>query len=128
MIKERGSHLPFPLPEKLDRNDLKLRSIQQMKNFPEFDIIIDTIGELHYTEDSEDNIYNFLIAIISKLTPGGKAFINSPLLGSFGENRNIEDDADRPMTRMLREQGYKLQQKFASCPDLPTGRQVRFTQ
>jgi hypothetical protein len=41
----------------LHKNDLKWRSIEELSDFPEFDLIIDTFGELYYkTEQYLNNV------------------------------------------------------------------------
>ncbi|MFA6423842.1 MAG: hypothetical protein WCV83_00845 [Candidatus Magasanikbacteria bacterium] len=66
---------------KLHQNDLKWRSVLELSDFPEFDLIIDTMGEglwgvgLEEFEESKGKIENYLNAVAKKLLPGGHASI-----------------------------------------------------
>jgi len=75
----------FSKLKKLHPNDLKWRSVRQMSDSEEFDLIIDTWGEQFYTaEDSGNAIKDleaYLLAVIKKLKPGGMASIAPVNLG-----------------------------------------------
>lgn len=58
---------------RLDKDDLRWRSILQLRDFPEFDLILDTWGEFYYTDDK--NKQKYLDAVIKKLLPNGFACI-----------------------------------------------------
>lgn len=58
--------------KKINVQDLKWRSIEQLTNYPEFDLIIDTWGEALYTET---DFKKYLMAVIAKLQPNGLASI-----------------------------------------------------
>lgn len=68
---------------KLNPNDLKWRSILQLTDFEEFDLIIDTLGEFLYSVESksknlaeaQESAINYLTVVIRKLKPGGMASI-----------------------------------------------------
>jgi hypothetical protein len=60
------------ISNKLHLHDLKWRSILQLSEFPEFDFIIDTVGEYFYAEYIRER---YLRAVIAKLLPGGMASI-----------------------------------------------------
>lgn len=60
------------LPKKLKKQDLKWRSISELRDFQEFDLIIDTIGEAEYRKDLFNEYFDHVAA---KLLPGGEAFI-----------------------------------------------------
>lgn len=66
---------------KMHPDDLKWRSILELSDFEEFDLIIDTFGELGYalwgkeTEEAISILKRYLMAVIRKLNPGGFASI-----------------------------------------------------
>ena len=78
------SHFTLPKGVEIDpephRDDLKWRSILQLHDFPEFDLIVDTAGEFAYSVNDNDKIYdtieNYLTAVIHKLVSGGYASIS----------------------------------------------------
>lgn len=65
--------------KKLNPNDAKWASILEMRNFPEFDLIIDTCGEMLYSGKGffphESYSSDVLKAAICKLLPGGSFFV-----------------------------------------------------
>jgi len=87
---------------KLGKNDLKWRSIQELSDYPEFNLIIDTYGEAYYrpffnmtkTNLSEmhtfpDEFYKHLEQVIKKLLPGGYATITPLRLLTSKIDRSI---------------------------------------
>jgi SAM-dependent methyltransferase len=68
---------------RLHPDDLKWRSILELSDFPEFDLIIDTFGEFSYmidwrqdnTEEALKKTIQYIIAVIKKLKKGGIASI-----------------------------------------------------
>lgn len=75
---ELQEYLATSLSDKLDPRDAKWRSILQMQSDkPEFDMIVDTCGELLYSEDeNRSEIFEMtFMACITKLNPGGKLYI-----------------------------------------------------
>lgn len=75
---ELQKYLTGVLSETLDPRDGKWRSILQMQSDkPEFDMIIDTCGELLYSDDeNRPEIFEMTFeACIVKLNPGGKLYI-----------------------------------------------------
>lgn len=75
---------------RLHRDDLICQSIEQMRNYPEFDLIFSIYGELHYgpkshpLEECDSNkLKNKLDALIRKLNPGGLGIV-SPILDHKG--------------------------------------------
>ncbi len=92
LIEITGStHIEEPLSQKLHPNDLKWRSILQLRDYPEFDLIIDTFGEYNYSVKNETDSKKYLQAVASKLKgPGSRASI---LLGSKS-NDNLEEIKD----------------------------------
>lgn len=81
-------------------NDGKWRSILEMTDYPEFDLIIDTYGELFYTDDVSyfkcdfsGNFYKVCCAALKKLYPGGRLFVAS--LKSEGQKRFIDSNRER---------------------------------
>lgn len=65
---------------KLDKNDLKWRSILELHDFPEFDLMVDTVGESMYSlfarEDATtDDVEKYFNAVAAKLMPGGHASV-----------------------------------------------------
>lgn len=90
----------FEMSARLHKDDLKWRSILQLSDYPEFDLIVDTFGEFEYANiekyevyfreakykkgDRENDAYGkehggkveqYLNAVVNKLLPGGKASI-----------------------------------------------------
>ena len=64
----------------LNPNDAKWRSILEMEDYPEFDLIIDSSGEMLYSgkvvPDWPDSyLGKVLVAAIRKLNPGGRFYI-----------------------------------------------------
>lgn len=59
------------------KDDLKWRTVTELRNFPEFDLIIDTIGEYEYNANNLGKEYEerYFNAIVAKLLPGGKASV-----------------------------------------------------
>ncbi len=65
---------------KLNKNDLKWRSVLELHDFPEFDLMIDTAGEALYSLSFKkgatlDDAAKYFNAVASKLLPGGHASI-----------------------------------------------------
>ncbi|HEV7702132.1 MAG TPA: hypothetical protein VGO63_01655 [Candidatus Paceibacterota bacterium] len=85
--------------EKLNPRDLKWRSIKQLSNCEEFDLIIDTYGEYYYdvyekhrnstSQEKAKAFENYLTIISSKLKPNGIASIKG---GYHGYEEEISDD------------------------------------
>jgi len=73
---------PKPSPS-LQPDDLRWRSILELSDYPEFDLIIDTFGEQLYSTHPEGNFAKisveifeaYIRAVIKKLLPGGRAFL-----------------------------------------------------
>lgn len=95
----------------LHKHDLKWRSVEELRDFPEFDFIIDTFGEKNYTWTDK---MEHLKTIVSKLKPGGMASIiplgefgEDPqvvlekIKQVFGENPQVEVVAERGCTRLI---------------------------
>jgi hypothetical protein len=86
---------------KLHNNDLKWRSIQELSDFPEFGLIIDTYGELYYrlikgTSDYYNNLDSFppdwfkhIEQVIKKLLPGGYATLFPFGINNQKVNRDV---------------------------------------
>lgn len=72
---------------KLHKNDLKWRSVRQLSDFEEFDLILDTLGEFLYGTEYKPEKESYIMAVIKKLKPGGMA---SLLLPDF--NTSEEDE------------------------------------
>jgi len=75
---ELQKYLAESLSNQIDPRDAKWRSILQMQSDkPEFDMIIDTCGELLYAFDEQrPDIFELTFtACIAKLNPGGKLYI-----------------------------------------------------
>ncbi len=103
------------LPEEdrqLHPNDLKWRSVLQLSDFEEFDLIVDTFGELNYTTEpieynssmAEARITEYLTAVIKKLKPGGLASI-APF-GAF--SFPLRKDAGHLFSVLEKELGVKI--------------------
>jgi hypothetical protein len=89
---------------KLHKNDLKWRSIQELSDYPEFGLIIDTYGEAFYrtTEHirlNEEEIglgvdllkefYKHIEQIVKKLLPGGYATLYPVDFANEGERESV---------------------------------------
>lgn len=57
----------------LHPNDLKWRSVQQLTNYPEYDLILDTYGEATYGPQNEKEVLDYIYSVISKINFGGVA-------------------------------------------------------
>ncbi len=80
--------------ERLHPNDLKWRSVLELSDFPEFDLIVDTMGEFAYgvrdikdydayMENNPEKAIEYITALIKKLKPGGFASIATAFYVSF---------------------------------------------
>jgi SAM-dependent methyltransferase len=70
--------MPVRFEKNLHPDDLKMQSILQMHDFPEFDIILDTFGEAHYTGHEGKRWQKYLAyleAVVAKLAFSGCASI-----------------------------------------------------
>ncbi len=76
--------IPFEIDKNNHPDDLKWRSVSQLSDYPEFDLIIDTYGENLYDHAGDDleesafkesKCFKYLEYVISKLKPGGMASI-----------------------------------------------------
>ena len=90
---------------KLHKNDLKWRSIQELSDYPEFGLIIDTYGEAFYrvfdkadwsddekiylNQDHQTEFYRHIEQIIKKLLPGGYATLYPVDFAKEGENESV---------------------------------------
>lgn len=63
---------------KLHKNDLKWRSVRQLSDFEEFDLILDTLGEFLYGAEYKQEKEFYIMAVIKKLKPGGMASLFFP--------------------------------------------------
>ncbi|MFA6171819.1 MAG: hypothetical protein WCW77_01635 [Patescibacteria group bacterium] len=79
-----GPLLDGNISNKMHKNDLIKRSLLEFKDFPEFDLILDTAGELPYQTDYNRQgqldgrafLRDYLKAVVNKLRPGGVASIS----------------------------------------------------
>lgn len=55
----------------LHKDDLKWRSVLQLTEYPEFDLVLDTYGEATYGPVNKQESEAYVHAIVSKLQPGG---------------------------------------------------------
>lgn len=67
-------------PDLHRKNDLRWRSIRELSDFEEFDLILDTYGEAHYGTnkklyDISPETEKYIDTVIKKLRPGGHASI-----------------------------------------------------
>ena len=81
---------------KLNPNDLKWRSIFELTDFEEFDLIIETHGELEYITKHSDalrdqTIIDYLTIIIKKLKIGGIASLAPLYVFAVASKGNFED-------------------------------------
>lgn len=99
----------------LHSNDGKWRSILEMTDYPEFDLIIDTFGELFYTDDVSyfkrdfnGNFHKVFCAALKKMRPGGRLFVAS--LKNGGQMRFIDNNKER----LEKGFGVKIERKHDS--------------
>lgn len=71
--------------KKLHCNDLRWRSIKELSDYPEFHLIYETYGELHYSAQRLAELEKSLILICKKLMPGGFASISTLHPNLLGE-------------------------------------------
>lgn len=116
--KHRGEGIKdVPIP-KLHPNDLKWRSILELRDGEEFDLILDSYGEQLYTtqlvESGHAEFLKYLEAVVKKLKPGGLASIY-PVLS---EKNNFEQ------VKSYLEEKYGV--LFETDEELPRTRESRF--
>lgn len=110
----------------LHADDLKWRSVKELHDYEEFDLIIDTFGEFHYTETAKfvkkpsdewhmgesryetqllpDSFDSYFYALIAKLKKGGRASI----IGDW----QLTDLKEKPrMQELLEKELEKIQQE-----------------
>lgn len=88
------TYLSKVLTNDIHPNDRKWRSIVQMRDFPEFDMIIDTYGEITYSEPArladDPELFNLTIrAALSKLLPDGDLYVAS--MPTIFRNHSFEE-------------------------------------
>lgn len=101
--------------DKIHSNDLKWRSVLQLSDFPEFDLMVDTVGEFSYLPDNESEIKRYLLAIIHKLKVGGHASI---VVGSNLELESAVLELDEIKSNPKYSQVFEY---HVEQTDLPTG-------
>jgi len=82
--KTAGPILDGNISGKMHKNDLIKRSVLEFRDFPEFDLLIETAGELAYQTDFNRQadlstlkfLEEYLCAVVKKLKPGGVASIS----------------------------------------------------
>ncbi|MBD3244905.1 MAG: hypothetical protein GF335_02840 [Candidatus Moranbacteria bacterium] len=79
--------------KKLHPNDLKWRSIAELSDFEEFDLMIDTFGEFEYSISTIDDLTRYLTIGIKKLRENGVLSIATTKINCFkGElEKQIEE-------------------------------------
>lgn len=103
---------------RLHQNDLKWISIEQMKDFEEFDLILSSFGEIYYGSKSgpfnrwrygfdEDPLTMKLQAIFKKLRPGGIAS-----LAPMDFKKDFVDDVKEVLIKLIKESGMPLRYRF----------------
>lgn len=97
----------------IHKNDAKWRSILELSDYPEFDLIFDSFGELLYSrevshrpDDFRMNFVKVFRAALKKLRPGGKLYI-----ASLRSNQ----------IAYLEKEGGKLQEKYQFSLDWTFG-------
>lgn len=101
--------------DKIHPNDLKWRSVLQLSDFPEFDLMVDTVGEFSYLSDNESEIKRYFLAIIHKLRVGGHASI---VVGSNLELESAVLELDEIKGNPKYSQVFEYHVEYT---DLPTG-------
>jgi SAM-dependent methyltransferase len=84
---------------RLHQDDLKWRSTLQLSDYPEFDLIIDTVGEFTYGTPTEADRRKYIEAVMAKLKPGGQASITDGTGmhdGNGGVKEIVEDLSHNP--------------------------------
>ncbi len=87
---------------KPNKNDLKWRSILELHDFPEFDLIVDTYGEALYSlkmrsDVSVNDISKYFNAVSKKLLPGGHASID--FYPIFEMDQSLVEDVFRDLEK-----------------------------
>jgi hypothetical protein len=91
----------------LTQDDFKWQSITQLKDFPEFDLIEDTYGEFLYDSNAKPELVeNYLILVIKKLLPGGRASI-VPVTFEEGSYNPIVDILERLKKTLNEKNGFE---------------------
>ncbi|MBI2410594.1 MAG: hypothetical protein HYV32_01690 [Candidatus Kerfeldbacteria bacterium] len=86
------------LNDTIHPNDRKLRSILEMRDFEEFDLIIDTNGEFLYSGQGDIYATNLpyfsdvLRAAIAKLLPGGELYVAAVHARDFGKIQHMKKE------------------------------------
>ena len=99
------------MPEKLHPNDLKWRSIKELSNYEEFDLIIDTYGEFAYSTGanmdlqpingvSTERVFDHLFFIAAKLKPGGTAYLYPIEFGDSYSKQKFKSELDLRKTQL----------------------------
>lgn len=77
----------------LHHDDLKWRSVLELSDFEEFDLIVDTYGEFYYTNDATQYSFaaqfRYISTIVSKLRPGGQAFVTPYISSDMRKIANV---------------------------------------
>lgn len=66
------------VPSSLHPNDLKWRSVLELEDFPEFDLMVDSVGEFAWGCPSDEDVKRYCLAVIQKLVKDGMASILVP--------------------------------------------------
>jgi SAM-dependent methyltransferase len=100
-VRKREKGTPYILggiAEKLHPQDLKWRSVYELSDYPEFDLILDSFGELEYSVNYYDygdieKVRDYLRIVCRKLKSGGEASL-FPLYISDFERREYHEMRD----------------------------------
>lgn len=108
------------LPKNLGADDLKWRSVRQLSDFEEFDLIVDTWGEFVYgysglgeyrriAKDDLGRVKEYLNIVAKKLRPGGMASIFPIFLTEKSEYGLTEEDFELFLLQCQEEMGVKME-------------------
>ncbi len=107
----------FWTPSKnLHPNDLKWRSVLELSKHPEFDLILDTNGELRSAVNNLDYLQKYLGAVITKLNPKGVASLAGVNLKHDNLFRQLSEElpGEKPEQDLTNEAKLELLNRFLS--------------
>jgi SAM-dependent methyltransferase len=122
-VRKREKGTPYILggiAEKLHPQDLKWRSVYELSDYPEFDLIIDSFGELEYSVNYYDyrdveKVRDYLRIVCRKLKSGGEASLFPLYISNFERREYHEMRND-----LCREEGVEI--AFVDNEDLRRGK------
>lgn len=108
----------------LHPDDLKWRSVLELSNFEEFDLIVDTYGEFYYTNEATQYSFaaqlQYISTVVAKLTQGGMAFITPYISSDMRKIANFITEKNPNVTfQLITGKGIRIE-KHADASDQGT--------